>query len=212
MAYTCVRCVCTVRCETNSRAAMSLLPSPSLTSRTTSSSVGVKRFPSGRRPLTLPVTALCVSDRLLKRQRRSFGPRGVEVVVAQYIANCREQRHIHFVVDREPDHAAHSVPNRLRRTAKPGRFTMTSGRTGHFGEDLQRIRNDLIGLDLGGARQARRGRHIQPAPCHPARSQHERGSSMPSPGANPSSARPHHRLAVSPSSVLHGGARAPPSV
>jgi hypothetical protein len=42
LPYTCVKCVCTVRCETNSRAAMSLLPSPSLTRRTTSRSVGVR--------------------------------------------------------------------------------------------------------------------------------------------------------------------------
>ena len=45
------------------------------------------------------------------------------------------------------------MPNRLCRTAKPRRFTMTSGRTGNFGEDLERVGNDLIGLDLGGARK-----------------------------------------------------------
>ena len=44
------------------------------------------------------------------------------------------------------------VPNRLCRTGQACRFTMNASRTAQLHQDLQRVRNDLKGLDLDGAR------------------------------------------------------------
>ena len=74
LAKTCVRWDCTVRGETKSRAAMSLLPNPSLTSRTTSRSAGVSDSPAGCRAFAFTATALRISDRLLDRKGGALSP------------------------------------------------------------------------------------------------------------------------------------------
>ena len=72
--------------------------------------------PSGRRPLPLAMTALCIGDRLLKRQCCSFGPGGIELV-AQLIAYFRDRRRISRFVKLEANRTR-SLPNRLRCTGK----------------------------------------------------------------------------------------------
>ena len=42
-------------------------------------------------PFAFAATALCVGDRFFGRQRRAFGPGGVEVVVAYRITNSGDQ-------------------------------------------------------------------------------------------------------------------------
>jgi len=75
-----------VRGETKSRVAMSLLASPSLTSRTTSRSVGVSDDQAAGGAFALAAAALRVGDRLLGGQRRALGPRAVKVLLAHRIS------------------------------------------------------------------------------------------------------------------------------
>jgi hypothetical protein len=105
--------------ETKSCVAMSLLASPSLTSRTTSRSVGVSDSQPLVGRLRWPAAALRVADRLLDRQGRALGPCGFKVL----LTHCVSQRGHRGLVARVPDleaDSAHTLPTAVCRAEQPG--------------------------------------------------------------------------------------------
>ena len=103
-AYTCVRWVCTVRREIKSRAAISLLASPSATSRTTSRSVGVRDAQPLDGRLRSPRPA--ARRRSLRRATgRLLPPMPVKAVLAHGVAKRRDGMFVVGVVDLEPNGA-----------------------------------------------------------------------------------------------------------
>ena len=92
----CVRWVWTVRGEMNSRAAISLLAKPSLTSRATSSSVGVSEAQPLDGRLRQAATALGVGDCLISRQRGALGPCAARSAFSPKYSRIRatNERHI----------------------------------------------------------------------------------------------------------------------
>ena len=126
---------------------MSLLASPSLTSRTTSRSVGV----SDAQPLVgsfaFAAAALGVGDRLLGGQGRALGPGGVEVLLAHGISQRRHRGFVAGVLDLEADRAD-ALPDAVCRAEEPGGFAVTAGVAGQSGEALQDVGNAQVRLDV----------------------------------------------------------------
>src|SRR3954469_13683471 len=114
LAYTWVRWVSTVRGEMKSRVAMSLFGSPSVSSRTTSSSVGVSEFHPEAGRLRSPRPALHIGDRLVGRERGAFGPCGLEVADAHRGA-CVVDRGLIVGVEVWQPHLAGALPHRPGR-------------------------------------------------------------------------------------------------
>ena len=114
-----------MRGETKSLVAMSLLASPSLTSRTTSSSVGVSDAPAAGGSFAGAAAPLGVSDRLLGGHGGALGPCGVKGMFAQGISQRRHRRFVHGVVGLEADRAP-AFPYGVCRVEKPRRFAVTA--------------------------------------------------------------------------------------
>ena len=107
---------------------MSLLASPSLTSRTTSRSVGVSeaqplagRLRSPRRPSE--------GDPFVGGQRGALGPCAFKVLLAQRIAKCSHRELDSGVENLESDEAA-ALSDAVCGAIQPRRFTVTAGECG----------------------------------------------------------------------------------
>ncbi len=139
-----------MRGETKSLVAMSLLASPSLTSRTTSRSVGVSDAQPLAGSFALAAAALRVGDRLLGGQGGALGPRGVKVVLAHGVTQRRHRGFVAGVPNLEPD-CANAEPDGSCRAEEPGGFAVTAGITGLCGEALQGVGTAQVSLNFGGA-------------------------------------------------------------
>ena len=143
-----VRCACTVRGETNSRAATSLLPRPSLTSLTTSSSARVSDAQPLAGALAFAAAALRVGDRVFDGQRRALGPCRVEVVVAQSISNGSDAGLVVGFEDLEAHHA-HVLAGRVRGTEQPRRHQVVVGFGRDSGKAVEGKGNEEVTLEPG---------------------------------------------------------------
>ena len=103
-----------MRGETKSLVAMSLLASPLLTSRTTSSSLGGERCPAARGSFAFAAGALRVGDGFLGGSRRVLSLRGVKVLLTHRISQRRDRGLVADLVDDDPDHAD-ALPDGLGR-------------------------------------------------------------------------------------------------
>ena len=188
-----------MRGETKSRVAMSLLPSPSLTSRTTSRSVGVSDAQPLAGSFAFAAAALRVGDRLLGGQGGALGPRGVKVLLAHGVSQRRHRGFVAGVIDLEPDRA-HALPDAVCRAEEPGRFAVTAGLAGQSGEAFEDVGDAQVRLDVGGTRQRVMGVALGLLRLTLLRSPRGRASSAPPsrPAASPS--RPPRRPSAGPRS------------
>jgi hypothetical protein len=77
----------------------------------------------------LAAAALGVGDRFLGGQGRTFGPRGVKVLLAQGVSQRRHRGFVVGLVDLESD-CAHALANAVCRPEEPCRFAVNAGITG----------------------------------------------------------------------------------
>ncbi len=131
---------------------MSLLPSPSLTSRTTSSSAGVREAQPLDGRLALSTPALRVGDRLLGRQRGTFRPGGVEVAVVHGISKRFYGCVVPGLVDREANFTG-ALPDAVGCAEQPGRFAVTAAVTGKSRKNFEDVGNTETCADTGAARE-----------------------------------------------------------
>ena len=128
---------------------MSLLASPSLTSRTTSRSVGVSEAQPLRGAFAFAATALGVGDRFVGGQRGALGPRGFKVLLAHRITKRRHREFEKGVEDLEADEAA-ALPDSVCGAEQPRRFTVTAGADGECGEALESLGSGAVCPGAGG--------------------------------------------------------------
>ena len=152
---------------------MSLLASPSLTSRTTSRSVGVSDAQPLAGAFALAAATLGVGDRLLGGQGRALGPCGVKVLLTHRISQRRHRGLVAGVTDLEP-HRADALPDGLCGAEEAGGFAVTAGLAGQSGEALEDVGNEQVCLDFGGQRERVVGVALGLVPAHLSRSPPER--------------------------------------
>ncbi len=205
-----MRWVCTVRGETNSRVAMSLLASPSLTSRTTSRSVGVSEAQPLVGRLRFAATALCVGDRFVGGQRGALGPRGFKVLLAQRITKRRRsgiQRMASKILNR-------TRPPRCRMDVcgaeQPRRFRVTAGADGECGEALESVRSGAVCPGAGGGRECVVRVAVGLFGLTLRDPRRRRASSAPATGESRSLPRPRRRRVAGPRSDPRAPARPGP--
>ena len=119
---------------------MSLLASPSLTSWTTSRSVGVSEPQPLAGPFALTAASLRVGDRLLGRQGGAFGPGGVKVLLAHGVSQRRHRGLVVGVIDLEAD-LADALPDGVCRAEEAGGFAVTVVLAGQSGEAFEDVRD-----------------------------------------------------------------------
>ncbi len=136
-----------MRRETKSLVAMSLLPSPSLTSRTTSRSAGVSDAQPlvGRLRWPRPRCALATASSVDRAAPSAQAD--VEVLLAQRIPNHRDRGLVTGVPDFEAG-LADGLPEGVCGTEEPGRFAGAAGVTGEISEALQSVGNTHARLDV----------------------------------------------------------------
>jgi hypothetical protein len=100
----------------------------------------------------LAAATLGVSDRLLGRQRRALGPRGVKVLLSHSVPQRRHRGLVAGVPNLEP-HRAHTLPDARCRTEEPGGFAVTVVLAGQSGEAFEDVRDEQVRLDFGGTRE-----------------------------------------------------------
>jgi hypothetical protein len=125
---------------------MSLLASPSLTSRTTSRSVGVSDAQPLVGRLAFPAAALRAGDRVLGGHGRALGPAGVKVLLTHRISQCRHRCLISGLMDREADYAD-AMPDNFCGSEEPRGFVVATVLAGQTGETLQDVGNAEERLD-----------------------------------------------------------------
>jgi hypothetical protein len=120
-----------------------------------------------------PMASAGVRDRLQCGHCRTLGPSAIKVAVAECITYGVDRRLVTVVVDLEPD-CAGVLPDRVGRTVKSGRFTVTAGVAGKSGEALQSVRGNPW-ASTARPRLVPHGRRVLLARAHPGRSRSVRG-------------------------------------
>ena len=129
---------------------MSLLPSPSLTSRTTSSSAGVRDAQPLRRPLALTAAALRVGDRLLGRQRGTLCPGRFELAGVHRVSKCLHRSVVPGIVDPQTNLTG-AVADAVGCAEQPSSFSVTACIADQTCENVENVRKALMGPDAGAA-------------------------------------------------------------
>ncbi len=127
---------------------MSLLPRPSLTSRTTSRSVGVSDSQplAGRLRSPRPRCAYAIASSVDRAAPSAHV--GFKVILAHSISQRRHRRLVAGVIDFEAD-LTDALPDGVRGTEQPDRFAVTTGIPGQGAEALEGVGNALARLRVG---------------------------------------------------------------